>query len=510
MHVGSVAFSRVRTYYRWLQSITKRPVAISTESTIFIGVAIYIAIMIAIAVYAAGKTHSVDEFIVAGRRLPLWLCTASIIATWFGGGMMIGGAGAAYDGGLLGVIADPFGATLCLFLLGLFFVRIFRRLKLLTFVEFVEQRFGRAASFIASLAGLASSIFWVAGMLVAFGIVFETLTGTPQLVALLGGAVVVILYTTLGGMFAVALTDALQLLIIAIGLIALLVIVIVDAGGWSPIAAQLPEHSFRMLPIEHTGEQWLNYLRAWVIFGIADIASQSLMGRALSAKSERVAQLSFYMGGIGYLLFAMVPVLLGIIGSVLMPDLADSESVIPALAFEHLHPVAIAIFVGAILAAIMSSCDSALLAAASIVSTNLLPFAVRNPSDRLRLRVVRWGIPGCGLVGVGIALNAQVVFNTMLDANLLMLSAVIVPFILGVWWQKANRAGALAAMLAGIVTWIVTSIYYPSLPGDFLGLGVSLVTMLIVTPLTQKLDPPRALVDADGNRVALDNRLGIL
>ena len=278
----------------------------TTETTIFIGVAIYIVIMVAVGIYAAKKTHSASEFIVAGRSLPLWLLTTTIVATWFGGGMMIGGAGAAYDHGLLGNIADPFGATLCLFLLGLFFVRLIRRLKLLTFVEFVEQRFGRVASVIASLAALASSIFWVAGMLVAFGIVFETLTGTPLVIGILGGSLVVILYTTMGGMLAVALTDFVQMIIIAVGLVMLLIVVLVDAGGWGAVSAQLPEHTFRLYPLEHTGEQWLNYLRAWVIFGIADIASQSLMGRALAAKSERVAQNSFYLAAIAYLGFGMM------------------------------------------------------------------------------------------------------------------------------------------------------------------------------------------------------------
>lgn len=478
-----------------------------TGTTIFIGVAIYIAIMVGVGIFAARKTHSAADFMVAGRTLPLWLCTATIIATWFGGGMMIGGAGAAYDEGLLGVIADPFGATLCLVLSGLFFVRIFRRLKVFTWVEMVEQRFGKLAALIASLGGLTSSVFWFAGMLVAFGIVFETLTGVPKVMGILGGSVVVILYTAMGGMLAVALTDFVQLIIIAVGLVILLVVVLVDAGGWAPIAARLPEHTFRLYPREASGAQWLNYLRAWMIFGIADIASQSLIGRALSAKSEQVAQQSFLLGAAGYLCFAMVPVLLGIIGSVTLPNLADSEAVIPALAFEHLHPVMIAVFVGAILAAIMSSCDSALLASASIVSTNLLPFVTREPSDHLKLQVVRWGIPGCGVLGIVIALNARVVFDTMLDANLLMLSAIIVPFILGVWWRKANRAGALCAMFAGIVSWIVTSIRYPELPGDFIGLGVSLVTMLVVVPLTQTLDPPRLLVDADGNPVDLDHRV---
>lgn len=482
----------------------------TTETIIFIGVAIYIAIMIAIGIYAAKKTHSVSEFIVAGRSLPLWLCTTTIIATWFGGGMMIGGAGAAYDDGIIGNIADPFGAALCLFLLALFFVRLIRRLKLLTFVQFVEQRYGPTAAIITSIASLMSTILWVAGMLVAFGIVFETLTGTPLVYGILGGAVIVIIYTTMGGMLAVALTDFFQMIVIAIGLIVLLVVVLVDSGGWGAISSQLPEHTFRMYPLEHTGERWLNYLRAWVIFGLADIASQSLMGRALAAKSERVAQQSFYLASIGYLAFGMIPVLLGIIGSVTMPGLADSESIVPALAFEHLHPIAIAVFVGAVLAAIMSSCDSALLASASVASTNLLPLVKPNPSAELQLQVVRWGILVFGIIAVTFALNAQVVFDTMLDGNLLLLAAVIVPFILGVWWQKANRTGALAAMFMGIVSWLTTSLLYPELPGDLIGLGVSLLTMIIVTPLTQTFDPPRALVDIDGNPIELTDRLGTL
>lgn len=482
----------------------------TTETIIFIGVAIYIAIMIGIGIYAARKTHSVSEFMVAGRSLPLWLCTTTIIATWFGGGMMIGGAGAAYDDGIIGNIADPFGAALCLFLLALFFVRLIRRLKLMTFVQFVEQRYGPTAATITSIASLMSTLLWVAGMLVAFGIVFETLTGTPLVYGIIGGAIIVIIYTTMGGMLAVALTDFFQMIVIAFGLIILLVVVLVDSGGWGAISSQLPEHTFRMYPLEHTGERWLNYLRAWVIFGLADIASQSLMGRALAAKSERVAQQSFYLASIGYLAFGMIPVLLGIIGSVTMPGLSDSESIVPALAFEHLHPVAIAVFVGAVLAAIMSSCDSALLASASVVSTNLLPLVKPNPSAKLQLQVVRWGILVLGIISVTFALNAQVVFDTMLDGNLLLLAAVIVPFILGVWWQKANRSGALAAMSMGIVSWLTTSLLYPELPGDLIGLGVSFVTMIIVTPLTQKIDPPRALVDIDGKPIELTDRLGTL
>ena len=114
----------------------------STQTVIIIGVAVYFAIMVVVGIYASRKTHSMAEFAVAGRQLPLWLCTATIIATWFGGGVMIGVAGSAYEEGMLGVIADPFGGAMALFLVGMFFVRMIRRLRLFSYIEFVEQRFG--------------------------------------------------------------------------------------------------------------------------------------------------------------------------------------------------------------------------------------------------------------------------------------------------------------------------------------------------------------------------------
>ncbi|MGB5165020.1 MAG: sodium:solute symporter family protein [Woeseiaceae bacterium] len=481
-----------------------------TQTTIFIGVAVYIVLMLVVGIYASSKTHSSAEFAVAGRKLPLWLCAATIAATWFGGGMMMGGSGAAYDDGMLGVIADPFGAAVCLFLVGMFFARLMRRLRYFTIVEFVECRFGPTCGVIMSAGALFSSILWTGGMLVAFGFVFESLTGTPLVIGILGGALVVVIYTTVGGMLAVALTDVIQIVIIAVGLLTLLVVVLIDAGGWSVVSAQLPDNVWRMYPLQNSPEVWLNYVRAWLIFGLADIASQSLTQRAMAAKDEDTAVKAFYVAGVGYIAFGMIPVMLGIIASVTMPGLENSEAVLPALALEHLHPIAVALFVGALLAAIMSSCDSTLLAGATVISTNILPFFKKDASDQLQLRVARASIWLCGAVAVAVALNARVVFDTALDANLLVLAALIVPFILGVWWKKANRTGALSAMVVGILVWLLAGLVYPDLPGDLIGLGASLLTMIIVTPLTQKFDPPRDLVDVDGAPVALANRLGTL
>ena len=482
----------------------------ATETVIFIGVLAYMLIMLCVGYYASKRSHSVADFMVAGRGMPIWLCSMTVIATWFGGAMMLGGAGAAYDEGMLGVIEDPWGGALALLLIGFFFARMFRRLRILTVVDFMEQRFDKVASFGMVITTLFSNIVWVGAMLVAFGVVFESLTSIPMEQGIIGGAIVIFVYTAVGGMWAVAITDFLQMLVIMIGLIVLVTVVLIDVGGWSAVSPHLSENTFRMLPLENTGEEWLNYLRAWMIIGVVDISAQTLCQRVASAKDERVAQNSFYIGSIGYLFFGMIPIFLGIIGSVTMPGIESPETIIPALAIEHLHPVAIAIFVGAMLAAIMSSADSALLASASVLANNVFPLFKRDPTPKLSLLVASCAIPVCGIFALVVAMEFQVVFDLMINANILGLAAIIVPFIMGLWWKKANRTGALSSMAAGISAWLITLYVAPDLPADFIGLAASLITMLLVTPLTQKFDPPRELKDVDGNPVEISNRLGTL
>ena len=482
----------------------------STQSIIIIGVLAYLLLMIAVGFFAARKSHTADDFIVSGRRMPLWLCSVTLMATWFGAGPMIGAAGAAYEEGLLGVIADPFGGALVMLLCGFFFVRFFRRLKLLTFIELLTSRYGKTVTTIAAIGSISSNIGWVAAMLVAFGSVFESLTGIPLEAGIIGGAIVVLIYTSAGGMWAVAITDVVQLIIIFVGLVLLATVVLIDAGGWGVISAQLPEHTFRMIPLEHTHERWMDYLRMWFIFGLADITAQSLIQRAMSAKSEQVAQNSFYIAGVGYLAFGMIPVMLGIIASVTIPGLADPEKVIPTLAINHLHPVAIAVFVGALMSAIMSTTDSALLAAASVFSTNVLPLFKKRVSSQARLLATRIAIPAFGVFAVVVALKIRVVYDLILDSNSIILVCVTVPFIAAVWWKKANRSGALAGMVAGFIVWITAYLYAPQYPADLLGMLACLVTVLIVTPLTQASDPPRPVRNNLGEPVEMKDRLGVL
>ena len=164
----------------------------------------------------------------------------------------------------------------------------------------------------------------------------------------------------------------------------------------------------------------------------------------------------------------------------------------------------------AMLAAIMSSADSALLATSSLISNNILPLLWPKSARRYKLVWARITIPVAGIIAAVIALQVQAIYDLILTANEILLAAVVVPFVLGIWWKKSNRTGALAAMAAGILAWIVSSWLRPEVPGDLLGMAACLLTMLVVTPLSLKIDPPRQLVASDGEKVEMSHRLGII
>jgi Na+/proline symporter len=201
---------------------------------------------------------------------------------------------------------------------------------------------------------------------------------------------------------------------------------------------------------------------------------------------------------------------LGIAGALLMPGIADPEHIVPELALRLLPPVLQAVFVGALLSAIMSSADSALLAPASVMAENIAPMIYPDISDEQKLAVARWSVPVLGALSLGIALWAGTVYELMLDAFALELVAMVVPLIAAVWWGKANRTGALASLYCGAACWAASLVWLPEAAADVLGMAAGIIALIIVSLLTQKTDPPRTLVDAEGNVVALRNRLGLI
>ena len=193
-----------------------------------------------------------------------------------------------------------------------------------------------------------------------------------------------------------------------------------------------------------------------------------------------------------------------------MPGVEDPNAIIPLLAMEHLHPVLVAIFVGAVVSAIMSTSDSILLGCGTIISVNLLPRVHANPSEELKLRVARWSVPIMAVIALYTAFNTATVISAIAAAISLGFAGLSAPGILNIWWPKLTSAGGYSGIFAGFTTFGVLTIALPEVPADFAGFWASLVVAVLVSLATQQSSPPRLLTDVDGQPLDLHDRMGTL
>ncbi|MEE2659928.1 MAG: sodium:solute symporter family protein [Candidatus Latescibacterota bacterium] len=476
---------------------------------IFLGLVLYLAITVGIGLFASRRISGVTDFLVAGKRLGTALCTATLAATWFGGGLCIGAASAAYEGGFLAVIADPFGAALCLFVAGFFYLRTLRRMGVLTVASFFSQRFDDRSGLLASLCTIPAYVGWVASLMVAFGRILQSLAGLDLVTGICIGAAVVMLYTFAGGMWAVTLTDAVQLLVLIAGMAIITPLLLADMGGWASLAARIPEERFHLYPHNAGVEDWLGYTRDWLVIGLGNLAGQDLIQRSLSARDHRVAVRSSYLAGLIYITIGFLPVLLGMAGAVLLPDLVEPDLVMMELALRFLPEVALILFAGALVSALLSSADSALLAPASVIGWDLLRVLRPNSNESTSLRVSRIAILGLGIVALLLALYESSVYDLMVDSWSVLLATLFVPLTAGIWWRPTNALGSLAAIVVGFISWILLLQIGLDLPADLLAVPFALTSLVVVSLATNRSHPPRALVDDKGRDISDQPRLGL-
>ena len=479
-----------------------------THPVVLAGLGLYCLFTLAVGLYASRRITGSADFIVAGKRLSLLFCTATLAATWFGGGICIGAASAAYEGGFLAVIADPFGAALCLFLAGLFYVRIMRRMGLMTVASFFTTRFNRHAGLLASLCTIPAYVGWVASLMVAFGRILQSVTGLDPVAGICIAALVVLLYTFAGGMWAVTLTDFFQVLILIAGLVFITPLLLADMGGWSALAPQIPAERFHLFPRSAAAADWFAYARDWLVIGLGNLAGQDLIQRSLSSRNERIAYRSAYLAGLLYVTVGLLPVFLGMAGAVILPNLVDPDLVMMELAMKYLPEVALVLFLGALVSALLSSADSALLAPASVVGWDLLRFFRPRASERSSLLITRLSVLGLGLAALVLALHKTTVYELMVDSWSILLATLFVPLTAGIWWPRSNGPGAVASIFTGFAAWQFLLILTPDLPADLLAVPFAALALILVSLATRSKTPPTPLTDADGRKLAFGNRLG--
>jgi SSS family transporter len=454
-------------------------------------VILYLLVSIGIGMYASTRVHSAKDFAVAGRSLPLPIVMATVFATWFGAETVLGISATFVKEGLHGVVADPFGASLCLILAGLFFANKLYRMNLLTIGDYYRLRYGRTVELITSLCIVISYLGWVSAQIMALGLVFNVVTGgeVSRETGMVIGAAIVLTYTMFGGMWSVALLDFVQMTVIMGGMLFIGYIISDMSGGVGAVVAHAQAAGKLDLFPHGDYKEWLPFIAAWLTMMLGSIPQQDVFQRITSAKSERVAVQGSVLGGSIYFLFAFVPMFLAYAAIMIDPAVfgallkEDSQLVLPSLILSHTPVFAQVIFFGALLSAIMS-CSSATLLAPSVTFTeNILKhFIFRNMSDRQFLRAMRMSLLSFGVLVLLVALNSEAsIFQMVENAYKITLVAAFVPLAFGLYWKRANNQGALVAITLGLSSWILMEVFDADgvWPPQLVGLLMSITGMLV-------------------------------
>lgn len=519
---------------------------------ILIALAIYMLAILAIGWYASRKVHNSSDYLVAGRRCGYFLGTGALIATWFGAGTAMGGAGNAYIFGNQGVIFDPWGAGLCLIIVGCVFGRLLRRARFITLADLYQSRYGKSMGGLAAISMIVAELGWTGAMLVGFGTIIHYFTGLPLGWGIGISTLVMVGYTLLGGMWAVTLTDSYQLLILFVGLIAMLVVAVPLLGGWGHLFASSGAQSNMMnlphwtwLPagkdgyLGYTGlTGWLYWAAAWMTIGLGSIPAQDLTQRVLTARDERTTVVNCIVGGVIYIIMGLIPVSLAMLYFQAHPDLSiqqASNELLLLMGAHYLSTGLLALFVCALVAALMSSASGAVLAAASLIGDNGYRLLTGRESGATTLKITRIAIPIVTGVSLLLALEFKTIYHLMVISWSVLLVSLFSSYVAAFFWRRANQAGAIAGYVGGFVTWVAC--YYWYLPiteaantnvGHGVGTGVyfqwamwdslyissvwgligSVACLVVVSLATQRIDAPKPLVDYDGRPMSNDGWFG--
>jgi SSS family transporter len=430
----------------------------------------YLLLSVMIGLYAGKRVHDAKDFAVAGRSLPLPVVTATVFATWFGAETVLGISATFVKEGLRGVVADPFGSSLCLIIAGLVFARRLYRLNLLTIGDFYRLRYNRWVEVLCTLCIVGSYLGWVSAQIKALGLIFNVVTdgAVAQPVGMVIGAVIVLTYTTFGGMFSVAILDFVQITVIMGGMLYIGSVISGLTGGIGAVITQAAEAGKLRLFPEASFSSWIPFLGAWITMMLGSIPQQDVFQRITSAKDEKTAVRGSVLGGSLYFVFAFVPMFLAysatLVDQALFETLLqqDSQLVLPTLILQHTPVFAQVIFFGAVLSAIMSCSSATLLAPSVAFSENVIKGYFPDMNDRAFLRIMRLVLVGFAVVVLIFALHSEAsIFKMVENAYKVTLVAAFVPLCAGLYWKRANSQGALLAIGSGLTAWVSLEFFGP-------------------------------------------------
>ena len=427
----------------------------------------YLVLSVAIGLFAATRVHNTRDYITAGRNLPMPVVLAMVFATWFGAETVLGISATFLEEGFRGLISDPLGASLCLVLFGLVFARPLYRMNLLTLGDFFRVRYNRSIELVLSLCIVISYLGWVAAQVTALGLVFNVLSEDTISMnqGMLIGAGVVLVYTLFGGMWSVAMTTFVQMIVIVIGLLLVSANAAEQAGGVATVIAKAhAEGKFAFLPSLDAIDM-LGWVAALFTMALGSIPQQDVFQRVNSSKDETVAVWGTTLGGISYFFFAAVPLFLAYSANLIDHGMVeklsevDTQLILPTLILNHMPFWLQVVFFGALLSVIMSTASGTLLAPSVTFAENVIKPYFPRLTDRQFLWTTRFTVAAFTTIVTSYAIATDATIHTMVEnAYRITLAGAFVPLAAGLFWKRANSFGALWAVVLGLGTWLVLEV----------------------------------------------------
>ncbi|MEC6408452.1 sodium:solute symporter [Achromobacter xylosoxidans] len=451
-----------------------------------IGVVVaYLAAMLLLGWYGMRRARTHEDFLVAGRNLGPAFYMGTMAATVLGGASTVGTVRLGYVHGISGFwLCAMLG--LGIIVLNVFLARPLLKLRIFTVTQILEFRYSARTRHVSALVMMAYALMLAATSVIATGTVMQVLFDMPFWLAILVGGGVVVVYSAVGGMWSLTLTDIVQFLIKTVGLMAVLLpICLSRVGGWDQLVAKLPAASF-----EPTAIGWPTIVTYFLIYFFGILIGQDIWQRVFTARSERVARLAGAAAGLYCIVYGLVGALIGMTARVLLPDLDNVNNAFAAIVQAELPAGIRGLVIAAALAAMMSTASAAMLASSTVLAEDLLP-ALRGGRGFTHVRSHRLMTLLVGLATLGIALVVDDVLDALTCAYNLLVGGMLVPILGAIWWCRGTTAGAIASMLLGCATAIGFMIRDGLAANTpiYASLAVSAVSFIIVSLIGQAAAP---------------------
>jgi len=437
-------------------------------------VAVYFLGVIAIGVVSRREAKGADDFLVAGRKGSSLFITGSLLATIVGGSATVGMAGLGFTQGLTGAWWLLVGSV-GLVILGLFLAKRVRKFALYTLPELVEKQYGRRVALAASLLIVVAWVGIVAGQIIAAGKILSVVgIGNPLLWMVLF-TVVFVAYTLLGGQYAIIRTDALQTAIIFVGIFGGLALLLSNLGGWEGLRSSLPAEQFAFpISSQFGGIELVTLL---LLVGLTYVVGPDMYSRLFCAKDGKTARTSVFWAALFIIPLAFGITLIGMGASVLFPQISP-EQAFPTVIKEVLPPFMGGIVLAALLCAVMSSADTVLLSASTILMVDIVGWLKPSLSQRKIVSLSRWGLVLLGICSLILALILKGVISALLFAYTVYTSGVILPVIAGFYKNRlrVTPLGALVALIGGGSIGLISKLF----DIKYLDLGALLISGLLL------------------------------